>query len=323
MIDYGGMTHMIEAEGLRKSFGTTQALNGLGLRVGAGRVTGLLGPNGAGKTTLVRIFATLTRPDAGLARVAGHDVVAEPRAVRRAIGLAGQYAVVDETLTGRENLEMTGRLYKLGRADARRQAALVLERLSLSDAADRPARTYSGGMRRRLDLGASLVGRPRVLLLDEPTTGLDPFARNELWSFIRELVADGVTVLLTTQLLDEADQLADDVVIIDRGTVVAQGAPDDLKARLGDDTVQLRVAAEAAQRAVDALIQLSAAVPEFDPVSATISLRVPSGASAVPAAVRALDEASVPVTGVTVSRPSLDDIFLALTGGALAGGRHG
>jgi daunorubicin resistance ABC transporter ATP-binding subunit len=323
MIDYGGMTHMIEAEGLRKSFGTTQALNGLGLRVGAGRVTGLLGPNGAGKTTLVRIFATLTRPDAGLARVAGHDVVAEPRAVRRAIGLAGQYAVVDETLTGRENLEMTGRLYKLGRADARRQAALVLERLSLSDAADRPARTYSGGMRRRLDLGASLVGRPRVLLLDEPTTGLDPFARNELWSFIRELVADGVTVLLTTQLLDEADQLADDVVIIDRGTVVAQGAPDDLKARLGDDTVQLRVAAEAAQRAVDALIQLSAAVPEFDPVSATISLRVPSGASAVPAAVRALDEASVRVTGVTVSRPSLDDIFLALTGGALAGGRHG
>jgi daunorubicin resistance ABC transporter ATP-binding subunit len=322
MIDYGGMTHMIEAEGLRKSFGTTQALNGLGLRVGAGRVTGLLGPNGAGKTTLVRIFATLTRPDAGLARVAGHDVVAEPRAVRRAIGLAGQYAVVDETLTGRENLEMTGRLYKLGRADARRQAALVLERLSLSDAADRPARTYSGGMRRRLDLGASLVGRPRVLLLDEPTTGLDPFARNELWSFIRELVADGVTVLLTTQLLDEADQLADDVVIIDRGTVVAQGAPDDLKARLGDDTVHLRVAAEAAQRAVDALIQLSAAVPEFDPVSATVSLRVPSGASAVPAAVRALDEASVPVTGVTVSRPSLDDIFLALTGGALAGGRH-
>lgn len=322
MIDYECMTPMIEAEGLRKTFGTTHALNGLELRVGAGRITGLLGPNGAGKTTLVRILATLIRPAGGRARVAGHDVVAQPRAVRRAIGLAGQYAVVDETLTGRENLEMTGRLYQLSRADARRQAAAVLERLSLAQVADRPVRTYSGGMRRRLDLGASLVGRPRVLLLDEPTTGLDPFARNELWSFISELVADGMTVLLTTQLLEEADQLAHDIVIIDHGTVVAQGAPDELKASLGDDMVELRVAAEAAQRAVDALIPLSAAVPEFDPVSATVSLRVPSGAAAVPAAVRALDEASVRVTGVTVSRPSLDDIFLALTAGALTGGRH-
>jgi daunorubicin resistance ABC transporter ATP-binding subunit len=279
------MTLMIEAEQVVKSFRRTRALRGVDLAVPEGQVTGLLGPNGAGKTTLVRILATLVKPDSGRARVAGQDVAANPRTVRRAIGLAGQYALVDETLTGRENLEMTARLYHLGRADARRQAAAVLDRLSLADAADRPVRTYSGGMRRRLDLGASLVGRPRVLLLDEPTTGLDPAARNELWAFIRDLVAEGATLLLTTQLLEEADRLATDIVIIDHGAVVAYGTPEKLKDQLGYDLVQVTVGP--------------------DHVGA---------AGAVPAVVRALDQANVPVTDVIVRRPSLDDIFLALTG---------
>jgi ABC-2 type transport system ATP-binding protein len=229
---------MIEATGVGKSFGKTRALDGLDLAVAENRVTGLLGPNGAGKTTLIRILATLLKPDEGQVRVAGYDVVAQPLAVRRAIGLAGQYAVVDETLTGRENLEMTGQLYRLSHRTARQRAAEVLDRLSLTDAADRPVRTYSGGMRRRLDLGASLVGRPPVLLLDEPTTGLDPAARNELWAYIRDLVAEGATLLLTTQLLEEADHLADDIVIINHGTVVAHGSPDELKARLGGERVE-------------------------------------------------------------------------------------
>jgi ABC-2 type transport system ATP-binding protein len=232
------MPLMIEATGVQKSFGKTRALGGLDLAVAQNQVTGLLGPNGAGKTTLIRILATLLRPDKGQVRVAGYDVTAQPFAVRRAIGLAGQYAVADETLTGRENLEMTGQLYRLSRRVARKRAAEVLDRLSLTTAADRPVRTYSGGMRRRLDLGASLVGRPPVLLLDEPTTGLDPAARNELWAYIRDLVAEGATLLLTTQLLEEADQLADDIVIIDHGTVVAHGTPDELKARLGGERVE-------------------------------------------------------------------------------------
>ncbi len=235
------MTLMIEATGVGKAFGRTRALDGMYLAVGENRVTGLLGPNGAGKTTLIRILATLLRPDKGQVRVAGYDVIAQPYAVRKTIGLAGQYAVVDQTLTGRENLEMTGRLYRLTRAGAKKQAADVLERLSLTDAADRPVRTYSGGMRRRLDLGASLVGRPKVLLLDEPTTGLDPAARNELWAYIREMVAEGTTLLLTTQQLEEADQLADDIVIIDHGAVIAQGSPDELKARIGGERVEMTV----------------------------------------------------------------------------------
>jgi daunorubicin resistance ABC transporter ATP-binding subunit len=235
------MTLMIEATGVEKAFGRTRALRGMDLAVAENQVTGLLGPNGAGKTTLIRILATLLKPDKGQVRVGGYDVIAQPYAVRKTIGLAGQYAVVDETLTGRENLEMTGRLYRLTRADARKQAAHVLERLSLADAADRPVRTYSGGMRRRLDLGASLVGRPRVLLLDEPTTGLDPAARNELWAYIRDMVAEGTTVLLTTQQLEEADQLAGDIVIINHGAVVAHGTPDKLKARIGGDRVEMTV----------------------------------------------------------------------------------
>jgi ABC-2 type transport system ATP-binding protein len=321
MIDYirqGGeqpMTLMIEAEQVVKSFRRTRALRGVDLAVPEGQVTGLLGPNGAGKTTLVRILATLVKPDSGRVRVAGRDVADHPQAVRRAIGLAGQYALVDETLTGRENLEMTARLYHLGRAEARRQAAAVLDRLSLADAADRPVRTYSGGMRRRLDLGASLVGRPRVLLLDEPTTGLDPAARNELWAFIRDLVAEGATLLLTTQLLEEADQLAADVVIIDHGAVVAHGTPEKLKAQLGYDLVQATVGPDHVGVAAAALSGIAGPrPPEADPAAGTVSVRVPPGSGAVPAVVRALDQMNVPVTDVIVRRPSLDDIFLALTG---------
>lgn len=305
---------MIETERVAKSFGRTRALRGIDLAVPEGRVTGLLGPNGAGKTTLVRILATLTRPDSGHARVAGHDVSANPRAVRRAIGLAGQYAVVDETLTGRENLQMTARLYRLSRTEAKRQAAAVLEKLSLSQAADRPVRTYSGGMRRRLDLGASLVGRPRVLLLDEPTTGLDPAARNSLWELVKDLVAEGATVLLTTQQLEEADRLASDIVIVDQGVVVAHGAPDELKARLGDDLIQVTVGREYAARAAAALMELGTGRPPgTDLIAGTVSVRLPPGSGAVPSVVRTLDQAGVPLTDVTVRRPSLDDIFLALT----------
>ena len=231
----------VEVEGVAVSFGETRALDGVDLTVGTGTVQGLLGPNGAGKTTLVRVLATLLRPDAGSARVFGRDVLRDATRVRALIGLAGQFAAVDGTLTGRENLEMVGRLYRLSRSDARSRAADALERLGLSDAGDRVVRGYSGGMRRRLDLGASLVGRPRLLILDEPTTGLDPQSRNDVWSFIRELVADGTTVLLTTQYLDEADKLADHIVVIDHGKVIANGTPRELKARMGADVLELHV----------------------------------------------------------------------------------
>jgi ABC-2 type transport system ATP-binding protein len=310
------MTSVIETRGLAKSFAKTQALAGIDLAVGENQVVGLLGPNGAGKTTLIKILATLLRPDAGYARVAGHDVVRQPVAVRRAIGLAGQYAVVDETLTGRENLEMTGRLYRLDRATARRQASQVLDRLSLADAADRPVRTYSGGMRRRLDLGASLVGSPKVLLLDEPTTGLDPAARKELWAYITDLVAAGATVLLTTQQLEEADTLAHHVVIIDHGQVVAEGSPEALKARLGADLIEVTVRPGQASAAAKAVSSLSPAPPHADQTTGTISLRVPRGTGALPGVVHALEDAHVEISDVTVHRPSLDDVFLALTGTA-------
>jgi ABC-2 type transport system ATP-binding protein len=313
------MTPVIEARGLAKSFARTQALAGIDLSVGENQVVGLLGPNGAGKTTLIKILATLLRPDAGYARVAGHDVVRQPVAVRRAIGLAGQYAVVDEMLTGRENLEMTGRLYRLDRATARRQASQVLGRLSLADAADRPVRTYSGGMRRRLDLGASLVGSPRVLLLDEPTTGLDPAARRELWAYITDLVAAGATVLLTTQQLEEADALAHHVVIIDHGRVVAEGSPGALKARLGADLIEITVRPGQASAAAKAVSSLSPAPPQADQATGTVSLRVPHGTGAIPGVVHALEDARVEISDVTVHRPSLDDVFLALTGAARDG----
>src|SRR6266852_5696283 len=236
----------VRVEGVVKRFGATVALDGAGLEVPAGMVFGLLGPNGAGKTTLVRVLATLLAPDAGRAEVLGHDVAREPAAVRELLGLTGQFAAVDELLTGRENLQMFGRLFGLSPAEARRRAVEMLARFDLADAADRPARTYSGGMRRRLDLASSLLTRPRILFLDEPTTGLDPRSRNEIWGIVRELVRDGTTVLLTTQYLEEADQLADRIAVIDHGRVIAQGTGNELKDRVGGQIleVELRTAAQ-------------------------------------------------------------------------------
>ncbi len=256
-----GRGAMIDVEGISRSFGETRALAGVDMSVPAGTVQGLLGPNGAGKTTLVRILATLLAPDTGRARVSGVDVQKDPNTVRSLIGLAGQYAAVDETLTGRENLVMVGRLYRLGAKLAKVRAAESLERLGLVEAADRPVKTYSGGMRRRLDLGASLVGRPRVLILDEPTTGLDPRTRLDMWSFIRDLVAGGTTVLLTTQYLEEADQLADHSIVIDRGQVIASGTSAELKARLGSDLIEIEVRGAELDRATAALAGIGCGAP--------------------------------------------------------------
>ncbi len=254
----------IEATGLSKSFGDTHALAGVDLVVPAGTVQGLLGPNGSGKTTLVKILSTLLVADAGTAAVAGVDVRADPTAVRSLIGLAGQYAAVDESLTGRENLILVGRLYRLAPQLAKERADEALERLGLVDAADRQVKTYSGGMRRRLDLGASLVGQPQVLILDEPTTGLDPRTRSDLWQFIRDLVGQGTTVLLTTQYLEEADQLADHIVVIDHGRLIASGTPDELKSRLGADLLELEVAPEELVRTVDLLSGIGRATVDSD-----------------------------------------------------------
>jgi daunorubicin resistance ABC transporter ATP-binding subunit len=305
----------IVAEGLRHRFGDVVALDGLDLQVEAGTVVGLLGPNGAGKTTFVRVLATLLRPTAGEARVLGHDVVTDPLAVRRRIGLAGQFAAVDEELTGRENLEMVGRLYRLSRPEARRRAGEVLERFGLTDAADRRVSTYSGGMRRRLDLGASLTGRPPVLLLDEPTTGLDPRTRQELWNTVDELRRDGATVLLTTQYLEEADRLAQRIAVVDHGRIVAEGTAAELKATVGTDMLVVRVAPPA--RAADAaavLTDLAASdAPLVDDAAGAIRLPV-ADPSASAEAVRRLDARRVPVAAVELQQPSLDDVFLKLTG---------
>lgn len=312
-----GTRDAVEAIAVRKRFGAIEALSGVTLRVATGTVFGLLGPNGAGKTTLVRVLTTLLRPDQGEARVLGLDVGREPDRVRAAIGLAGQQAAVDETLTGRENLELVGRLYHLRGAEARRRAAEAVVRLALTDAADRPVKTYSGGMRRRLDLGASLVGRPRVLFLDEPTTGLDPRSRRQVWGLVRELVRDGTTVLLTTQYLEEADALADRVALIDRGRVVAEGTPGELKARLAGAVLEITVVDPAqVARAVEAIRGIGAGVPEDDPGEGRLRVSVADGAASLVAAVRRLDGAGVAVADVALRRPSLDDVFLALTGHA-------
>jgi ABC-2 type transport system ATP-binding protein len=308
---------IVEVEGVARSFGKTKALCGVDLEVPEGRVVALLGPNGAGKTTLVRILSTLLEPDEGVARVAGFDVVEQPTAVRRVIGLAGQYAAVDETLTGRENLEMVGRLSRLGKKLAAERAAEVLERVSLVEDADRPLKTYSGGMRRRIDLGAGLVAHPRVLLLDEPTTGLDPANRVQLWAFLRELVREGASVLLTTQYLEEADQLADRVVVIDHGTIIAEGTPVELKDRLGGDVLDVTLADEdALDGALALLAGISDAAPQVEPSARRITLPVPGGASSLIEAVRRLDDAGIAVGDLMLRRPSLDDVFLSLTGHA-------
>ncbi|MFE3453973.1 ATP-binding cassette domain-containing protein [Nonomuraea sp. NPDC059194] len=303
---------IVVAEGLRKSFGDTHALRGLDLSVPKGTVCGVLGPNGAGKTTAVRILATLSDPDAGHARIAGYDVVREAGKVRERIGLAGQYAAVDEKLTGRGNLRMFGRLYHLSRREAHRRAEELLERFGLMDAADRQVAGYSGGMRRRLDLITSLILRPEVLFLDEPTTGLDPRSRGEIWDSVRELVADGTTVLLTTQYLDEADQLADDIAVIDHGQVVATGTPDELKATIGD-RLDVVVEDPAALRPAATVLNALAGTDPTMTGADQLSVALPGGGLRLADIVRELDRAGVAAADVTLRRPTLDEVFLRLT----------
>ncbi len=310
-----GRTPAIEAEGLIKHYGKTRALAGFDLAVPAGTVYGLLGPNGAGKTTAVRVFATLLRPDGGRAQVLGHDVASEADQVRRLIGLTGQYAALDEYLTGRANLVMVGQLSRLTPAAARRRADEMLERFSLTDAAGRAVKTYSGGMRRRLDLAASLIGYPQVLFLDEPTTGLDPNARAMTWEIVRELADSGTTLLLTTQYLDEADQLAGRIAVIDGGTVIAEGTPDQLKSSLGGEHLDIALAAGAdVEAAIVAVKPFAIGGIQPDEEGRRLSVPVAAAEGLTTQVVRALDQAGVPVNDVTMERASLDDVFLALTG---------
>ncbi|WP_326642206.1 ATP-binding cassette domain-containing protein [Streptosporangium sp. NBC_01755] len=306
------MTYAIQAEGLVKRYGKTRALDGVDLLVPQGRLLGVLGPNGAGKTTAVRILATLLRPDAGTASVGGYDVTRQAHQVRSLIGLTGQYAAVDEMLTGIENLVMIGRLLGMTRADSRARAGELLERFDLSDAGGRAAKTYSGGMRRRLDLAASLVGRPQVLFLDEPTTGLDPRSRTDLWSVVRGLMADGVTVLLTTQYLEEADQLADDIVVFDHGRVIASGTSDQLKATTGAQVLEVRPSqAEHLDLVGKILADVLGEIPDLSGGRATASVHDPA---AVPVIVRRLDEQGVIASELALRKSSLDEVFLAITG---------
>jgi ABC-2 type transport system ATP-binding protein len=308
----------ILVEGLTKSFGEVRALRGIDLAVPSGMVLGVLGPNGAGKTTAVRILTTLLLPDSGRAVVEGRDVVREPAAVRRMIGLSGQSAAIQEELTGKENLELIGRLYHLTWPAARSRAAELLEGFDLVDAADRQAKTYSGGMQRRLDLAASLVGRPKVLFLDEPTTGLDPRSRLGMWDVIRALAAGGTTVLLTTQYLDEADELADTIVVFDHGQVIAQGSAEQLKGQIGGDVLEFAVPDRGrVGDAVAAVKPLSEGEPHIDSDTGMVSVGVGGrGSDALIEAVRSLDAAGVVTHGLALRRPSLDDVFLALTGHA-------
>jgi len=305
---------VIVARDIRKAYGRTEALKGVDLEVREGTILGLLGPNGAGKTTLVRILATLLRADGGVATVAGLDVAREASALRRVIGLAGQYAAVDESLTGRENVVLAARLHHLPKAEARRRADDLLARFDLLEAADRPARTYSGGMRRRLDLAASLVGDPTVLFLDEPTTGLDPRSRLALWSIIDGLRREGKTILLTTQYLEEADRLADRIAVVDRGVIIAEGTASELKRKVGGDVVEVHLSDPAqAEAAQVALAPLGATV---DAARLRAHLPATEGTRTLAAAVRALDEAKIETTDIALRRPSLDDVFLAITGRA-------
>ena len=308
----------ILVEGLTKSFGEVHALRGIDLSVPRGTVLGVLGPNGAGKTTAVRILTTLLRPDAGRALVEGHDVVREAAAVRRSIGLSGQSAAIQLELSGRENLEIIGRLYHLSWPRARSRAVELLDQFDLLDAADRSAKNFSGGMQRRLDLAASLVGRPQVLFLDEPTTGLDPRSRLGMWDIIRSLVAGGTTTLLTTQYLDEADELADEIVVIDHGLVIAAGTAEDLKGRVGGDVLEFTVPDRArVTDAVTAIAKVSEGEPHVDKETGVISVGVGGrGSEALIEAVRGLDAAGIETRGLALRRPSLDDVFLALTGHA-------
>ena len=306
---------MIDAVGLTKRYGKVVALDGLDLQVPEGTVLGLLGPNGAGKTTAVRVFTTLLEADGGTARVAGIDVRTDPEGVRKVIGLSGQYAAVDEHLTGYENLDMVGRLYRLGRRRSRARAHELLERFDLADAGSRPVKTYSGGMRRRLDLASALVAEPQVLFLDEPTTGLDPRSRTAMWEVIRELVWAGTTLLLTTQYLEEADRLADDIVVIDRGRIIAQGTADELKGQLGGERVELVVASSADIPAARTVLGgLTSGEVLVEDHTRRVTAPVSAGAESLMAALRQLDAAGIQILDVALRRPTLDDVFLTLTG---------
>jgi ABC-2 type transport system ATP-binding protein len=312
------LTPTIDAKGIRKCFGRVEALAALDLEVEPGQVVAVLGPNGAGKTTFVRIVSTLLRPDQGKLRVYGFDAVQQPECVRRLIGFAGQSAAVEGAMTGRENLEMVARLYGQDRRAARASSAALLHQLGLDNAADRLVRTYSGGMRRRLDLGAGLVGAPQLLLLDEPTTGLDPRSRIQLWDSIRQLVQGGTDVLLTTQYLDEADQLAGRIVIIDHGRVIADGTPAELKTLAGTDVIEIHTH-DSAQlaAAADALRRLASDEPVVDAATRRVYVSVADGTRNLTAAVRALEEHGVTVDDIALRRPTLDEVFLALTGQGL------
>jgi ABC-2 type transport system ATP-binding protein len=315
----------IVVEGIAKRFGKVEALRGIDLEVRPSTVLGLLGPNGAGKTTAVRILTTLLHPDAGRATVLGLDVVRDAERVRHVIGLAGQNAAIDDNLTGLENLVMVGRLYHLSAAEAKRRAEAVLERFELTEAASRTAKTYSGGMRRRLDLGASLVGRPKVVFLDEPTTGLDPKGRLEMWDVIRELVSDGTTLLLTTQYLDEADNLADSIAVIDGGQVIAEGTSDQLKDRVGGEMLALRIADRGkVPEAAGVVLTLGPGSGSANNDTGEITLPVGTeGTAILTEAVRRLDDAQIKLADIALRRPSLDDVFLALTGHAAEERRDG
>jgi len=311
------MSGTIEATGLAKYYKDVKALDGLDLTVPEGTILGLLGPNGAGKTTAVSILTTLILPDAGEATVAGADVIRAPKEVRKRIGLSGQFAAVDEHLTGFENLDMIGRLYRLGHANARTRARELLERFDLTEAADRPVKTYSGGMRRRLDLAGAIVAEPDVLFLDEPTSGLDPRSRTDLWAVIRDLVGKGTTLLLTTQYLEEADQLADDIVVIDHGREIAHGTSDQLKAMVGGERIEVTVTtADELARATAIVTPLAVGDLQVDERTRTLVAPIAGGARTFTQALRTIDDAGIEVHDVGLRRPTLDDVFLSLTGHA-------
>ena len=312
-------TNIVDVHDVVRTFGDIRALDGVSLSFEPGIIYGLLGPNGAGKTTLIRVLATLLKPTSGSASVAGIDVVADPDAVRTRIGLAGQFAAVDAYQTGRENVEMVGRLYNLSKREAKRRADEVLERIDLIDAADRQVKTYSGGMRRRLDLAASMVGRPEVLFLDEPTTGIDPRSRLDIWSLIEDLVEGGTTILLTTQYLDEADQLAARIGVIDRGTMIAEGTADELKDMVGGSVVQLTVRAEDRGTVSEILRSVAGDDPKVDDSNGRMSVPAPSAQTLLTVA-RKLEEASITPDDIGMRKPTLDDVFLSITGHAAESG---